>query len=89
MSKKVKPKKKTKPKQLSPKNLKRLKALGDRLKSVRGKRTLKDISYPIGKEPQSLSRLENGKINPSYLYLLDVAESLNIDISELIKGLEK
>lgn len=42
---------------------------------------------PIGKDPQSIHRLEAGKINPSYVYLTEVCEGLGIEVSELLKGI--
>jgi putative transcriptional regulator len=64
-----------------------LKLLGLRVKSIRESRnlTLKELAYSIGKEPQSIHRLEVGKINPSYLYLLQLCKGLEIDITELLK----
>ena len=36
-----------------------------------------------GKDPQSISRVEMGDSNPTYLYLLKIYEELEIDIIEL------
>lgn len=62
-----------------------LKALGLRLKKIRSAKglTLKELGYKIDKDPQSISRVEMGDINPTYLYLLEVCKGLEIDISEL------
>lgn len=62
-----------------------LKKLGDRLKSIRLSRglTLKELGYLTDKEPQSISRVEMGDINPTYLYLLEICKGLEIEISEL------
>jgi len=67
----------------------RLKALGEKVKVIRNEKglTLKDLAFAIGKEPQSIHRLEVGGINPTYLYLLDVCIGLDIDIIELLEGL--
>jgi putative transcriptional regulator len=64
-----------------------LKKLGQRVKALREQRglTLKEMGYKIDKDPQSISRLEMGKINPSYLYLLDICSGLDIDIAEILK----
>ncbi len=61
--------------------------LGQRVKSLRESKnlTLKELAYSIGKEPQSIHRLEVGQINPSYLYLMQISKGLEIDISELLK----
>ena len=66
-----------------------LNALGERVKTLRKERglTLKDLAYAIGKEPQSIHRLEVGGINPTYLYLLDVCIGLDIDITALLDNL--
>lgn len=68
-----------------------LKTLGERVKALRKERslTLKDLAHAIGKDPQSIHRLEMGGINPSYLYLLDICVGLDISITELLTGLEK
>lgn len=60
--------------------------LGQKVKELRLKKdlTLKELAYSIDKDPQSISRLEMGKINPSYLYLLDIAKGLNISIQEIV-----
>lgn len=60
---------------------------------VRTKRLEKGISQTalantIGKDQPSLNRLERGKINPSYLYLIEVCNGLNISLSELLVSLE-
>lgn len=60
--------------------------LGQRLRTIReGKKlSLKELGLLIDKEPQSISRVENAQINPTYLYLLKLAEGLNMDITELL-----
>lgn len=65
---------------------KNLNNLGDRLKSIRESKnlSLQDLGYIIDKEPQSISRVENGKINPTYLYLLELCRGLEIEISDLL-----
>ena len=68
---------------------KKLAALGARLRALREQKglTLRDLGYKIGKEPQSLHRLETGAINPSYLYLLEVCVGLEIEITDLLNKL--
>jgi len=72
---------------LSKKQQDKLKTLGEKVKQVRtGKGlTLKDLAHAIGKDPQSIHRLESGKINPSYIYLLDVCIGLGIEIHTLFE----
>ena len=67
-----------------------LKALGERLKKLRKDKglTLKELGYLTDKEPQSISRVEMGDINPTYLYLLEVCKGLEINIVEIFKDLE-
>ena len=64
--------------------------LGKRVKSLREQRglTLKEMGYKIDKDPQSISRLEIGKINPSYLYLLEICAGLDIEIKALFSDKE-
>ena len=66
-----------------------LKILGERLKVIRNEKglTLKELGYKIDKDPQSISRVEMGDINPTYLYLLELCEGLEINISEVLKDL--
>ena len=68
----------------------RLKALGLKVKAIRKdkKLTLQELAYSIGKDHQSIYRLESGGINPSYLYLLEICKGLEIIISELLKEIE-
>ncbi len=68
-----------------------LKLLGDRLKRFRTDKglTLKQLGYLIDKDPQSISRVEMGNINPTYLFLLDLCKGLGVDISEVLKDLQK
>lgn len=75
---------------ISKTQVKKLKLLGQRLKKIRvdGGLTLKELGYKIDKDPQSISRVEQGDINPSYLYLVEICEGLNISPSELLKELE-
>ena len=64
----------------------KLKELGLRIQNIRNTRglTLLELSYEVNKEPQSISRVEMGKTNPSYLYLLKICEGLKADINELL-----
>lgn len=62
-----------------------LKKLGSRLKSIRVEKglTLKELGYRVDKDPQSISRVEMGDINPTYLYLLKLCEGLEISLNDL------
>ena len=65
---------------------KQLRLLGQRLKRIRNEKglTLKELGYRLDKDPQSISRVEMGDINPTYLYLLEVCKGLEISITELL-----
>ncbi|MBK6821040.1 MAG: helix-turn-helix transcriptional regulator [Bacteroidetes bacterium] len=60
--------------------------LGERVKSIRQNKqlTLEQVSFKIGKDRQSIHKLEKGVFNPSYLYLLEVCIGLEINIKELM-----
>jgi transcriptional regulator with XRE-family HTH domain len=60
--------------------------LGMKIKSIRkGKNlTLEQVGFTIGKDRQSIHKLEKGDFNPSYLYLLDVCKGLGIKLSSLL-----
>jgi putative transcriptional regulator len=65
---------------------KQLKILGQKLKEIRMSKglTLKELGYKIDKDPQSISRVEMGDINPTYLYLLDLCKGLDLTLSEVL-----
>lgn len=69
--------------------LKHLKLLGHRLKKIRLEKglTLKELGYRVNKDPQSISRVEMGDINPTFLYLLDLCEGLEVNLSDVLKDL--
>ena len=43
-----------------------------------------DLARACFKDRQSVERLENGKINPSVFYLNEIAEALEIPVSEIL-----
>lgn len=63
------------------------KNLGKRIKEIRLKKgiTQAQLAGDIDKDQQSVQRLEAGNINPSYWYLLQIAEGLEIKLSELLE----
>jgi len=67
------------------KNLK-LKQLGEKVARAREAIGLSqtELANIIGKDQPSINRLERGKINPSYIYLLEVCEGLKLKLSELL-----
>jgi len=64
-----------------------LKELGKRIREIRIEKgiTQVQLAHSIGKDQQSIQRLEAGNINPSYYYLCEIAEGLKISIEEIIK----
>lgn len=61
--------------------------LGYRIREIRRAKgiTQVELANSIGKDQQSIQRLEAGNINPSYYYLWEVAQGLGVEIEELIK----
>lgn len=66
--------------------VKELILLGKRVKAIRLSKgmTQIELAHKIGKDHPSINKLENGKVNPSYIFLLEVCEGLEIDIKELM-----
>lgn len=64
-----------------------LKRLGDRIREMRQEKNISqvELANAIGKDQQSIQRLETGNINPSFYYLVEVAEGLEVGLEELVK----
>lgn len=64
-----------------------LKKLGEKVRSIReGKgMTLEEVAQKVGKDRQSIHRLEKGSFNPSYIYLMEVCKGLGITLTELFE----
>ncbi|MGD2033828.1 MAG: helix-turn-helix transcriptional regulator [Bacteroidales bacterium] len=60
--------------------------LGIHIRKLREEKHLsqKDLAISIGKDQQSIQRLEAGKINPSFYYLYEIAGGLKITMAELL-----
>jgi putative transcriptional regulator len=43
-----------------------------------------DLARACFKDRQSIERLEKGKVNPTVYYLLEIAEALEVHISQLV-----
>jgi putative transcriptional regulator len=58
--------------------------LGARIRQVRKDKNITqvELANSIGKDQQSIQRLESGKINPTYYFLLEVAEGLGVSIED-------
>lgn len=64
--------------------------LGLRVRDLRLERgmTIKELAHSIGKEIQSVHRLEKGGVNPSYLYLRQIAKGLGTTVDRLLEGMQ-
>jgi len=60
--------------------------LGQNVKRIRELKGISQtqLAYSIGKDQPSINRLERGNINPSFIYLLEVCEGLEIELKDLI-----
>ncbi|HTK18280.1 MAG TPA: helix-turn-helix transcriptional regulator [Mucilaginibacter sp.] len=65
-----------------------LKDLGERIRTIRKEKgiTQLQLAHSIGKDQQSIQRLEAGNINPSYIYLQEIADGLSITLLELLQS---
>ena len=63
-----------------------LKDLGEKIRLIRKDKgiTQVQLAHSIGKDQQSIQRLEAGNINPSYIYLQEIADGLNIPLLDLL-----
>ena len=63
-----------------------LKQLGEHVREVRLKKNITqfDLASSIGKDRQSVQRVESGDINASVYYLYELAEGLDISLEELL-----
>ena len=59
--------------------------LGEKIKSIRTVKelSLEEVANRVGKDRQSIHKLEKGDFNPSYLYLKQICAGLEISMSEL------
>lgn len=70
---------------LSDADKKELIELGKRIKTIREQKgmSLEHVGKRIGKDRQSIHKLEKGEFNPSYIYLLNLCKGLETEMSEL------
>ena len=61
--------------------------LGLKVRELRISKSLSqtDLAFKIGKDQPSINRLEKGKVNPSILYLFEIANGLEISLSKLLE----
>ena len=64
-----------------------LKLLGKNIQALRKQKgmTQVQLAHAIGKDQQSIQRVEGGDFNPTYYYLLEIAEGLGVGIEELVR----
>lgn len=69
---------------------KNLKLLGKRIREIRMDKglTMNQLALKLGKDRQSIHRVEMGQIDVGYIYLKNLCEGLDISLSELLKDLE-
>jgi transcriptional regulator with XRE-family HTH domain len=63
-----------------------LNKVGKRIVELRKQKNLsqRQLAFLSGKDPQSLERVENGKINPTIFYLYEISQALGVSLNELI-----
>lgn len=64
-----------------------LKKLGERIREIRKDKGMsqEQLAHIIGKDQQSIQRLESGNINPSFYYLNQIAEGLAVNLRDILK----
>ena len=64
--------------------------LGNRIRELRTAKnmTQADLAAKIGKDYQSIQRVERGVVNPTIKYLREIADGLDITAEELLHDLE-
>ncbi len=67
-----------------------LKALGANVKRERLKKgwSQMELAYRINKDQPSINRLERGRVNPSLIYLAEIAAGLGIELKVLLEGID-
>lgn len=68
-----------------------LKLLGQRIRELRIEKGLSQakLGLKIFKDQQSIHKVESGQFNPSYIYLVEICEGLEISIEELLREIKK
>ena len=64
--------------------------LGNKIRQLRIEKgmTQTDLAAKVGKDYQSIQRVEHGTVNSSIQYLREIAEGLEMTTDELIKNIE-
>jgi len=68
-----------------------LKKLGAHIQEIRNGKgiTQEKLAHIVGKDRQSIQRLEVGNVNPTYFYLQEIAAGLDMTVGTLIVKLEE
>lgn len=68
-----------------------LRKLGNKIKEIRLSKNLTqfELAARIDKDQQSIQRLEKGKVNPSFIYLMEICNGLEIPMTEIFPNGEK
>ena len=63
-----------------------LKALGERIRNIRKEKGITQVTlaHSLGKDQQSIQRLEAGNFNPTYYYLYEIAAGLGTTVAALV-----
>jgi putative transcriptional regulator len=63
-----------------------LKKLGRHIAALREEKSISqaELARSSDKDPQSLNRLEKGRINPSIFYLYEIAKELGVSLKDLV-----
>jgi putative transcriptional regulator len=60
--------------------------LGNNIRKLREEKEMSQtqLAHNCDKDPQSIERVENGKINPSVYYLSEIAKGLGVPLKKLL-----
>lgn len=63
-----------------------LKKLGEKIKEIRLCKNLTqfELATIVNKDQQSIQRLEKGKINASYIYLMEICKGLEVELKDIL-----
>jgi len=63
-----------------------LKALGERIRTIRKEKGMTQVTlaHSLGKDQQSIQRLEAGNFNPTLYYLYEIAVGLDTTVAVLV-----
>lgn len=66
-----------------------LQKFGRKIKEIRELKglTQAQLAHKINKDRESIARLERGGMNPTYIYLKEICEGLEITLEELMRAM--